>query len=419
MMRMISSLHELFMRRLGPPILGAFITAWVILNWEHLLLLFWGNGQLEERIEMFKHAIDQSWYRKYCAPAALALFYLLIMPYLSLVVSALQRHARKNSHNLRVNAEKQLLQAERELSVARVLADPNKNFIEEHAKQNLMRERLHLEKIQAEAEKKQADAEIAMSKATKEKANRAENEVRVQRAEKEKIELELASKIQRAKIASNRYPAIHMIMQFLDSALKDDGISLSFQEITSITTILFGYSNFEKLVNDPRFNNETINKLLGVLYDPETLSEEIHHLLDDNQQVLEHFDPSYLYDYFYEHPQLKLFTKESLDDMAMSFIEGHEYDFFNYDEVISTMAETNSIYSEVANIEFNKSGLNERGYTASFLVTIKGRERRDTSIAGMFPIDINVMLRAPLILGEKGFGQLDIENIDAKVVWPQ
>lgn len=111
MARLISFLQELFIRKLGPPVIGAFVAAWVVLHWDHLILLFWGNGLLEERVSTFKSAVDQDWYKKYGIPAVVAFFYLLVLPYISWGVSKLQAHAKRMIHGHRVKTEKILLQA--------------------------------------------------------------------------------------------------------------------------------------------------------------------------------------------------------------------------------------------------------------------------------------------------------------------
>src|SRR5690625_2431283 len=192
-----------------------------------------------------------------------------------------------------------------------------------------------------------------------------------------------------------------------------------FEQITSIIAILFGYSNFEQLVNDPQVNNETIDNLLGVLYNADTLSEQIYRTLANDKEVLEHFDPSFLYDYFDEHPQLKLLTQDALDDVAQSFVENGWYELLDHEGVISVMADTNIIYDEVVDIVFNDSVLDEHGYKASFLVTIEGYERREASVRGLLPISIRAAVRAPLILGQTGLGRLSFEDIKAEVVWPE
>lgn len=424
MARLISFLQELFIRKLGPPVIGAFVAAWVVLNWDHLILLFWGNGLLEERVEAFRLAIDQVWYKKYAIPSIVAFLYLVVLPYASWGVSKLQIHAKRMTHGHRVKTEKILLQHDKELNVERVLADPNKPFIEDLARHEVERERFavekqqaEIEKLQAEAEKYQADADIAKSEAVKQRAEQADNEVKIKRAEAEKLRLESAAQIQKATIASNRFPAAYMVMQFLDDALKADGVILGFGQITSIIVILFGYESFEELANDPQFNNETIDKLLGVFYDAGELSKQIYGALANDEDNLEHFDPSLLYDYFYDHPHLKLLDQDSLDEMAQSFAENNQYELFNHDKVTVAMAETNTIYDEAAEIVFENSIFDEQGYTANFLVIIEGHERREISVRGL-PLHIKITVRAPLILGQKGLGVLDLESVDAEIVYP-
>lgn len=426
MVRLISFFQDLFIRKLGPPVIGAFVAAWAVLHWDHLALLFWGNGLLEDRIATFKLAVGQNWFKNYAAPFFIALVYLLALPYLSLGVDWLQIHAKRIKHKLRVKTEKTLLKQERELNVARVLADPNKSFIEELARQEVEKERLALEKQQAEAEKLQAearkqqsDAEIAASEAVKERAVQAENELKLERVNSDKLRLEAATQIQKATIASNRFPAAYALMQFLDAELQANGVVLSFEQITSVITILFGYPNFENLVNDPKFSNETVNKLLGMFYDVDELSKQIYQALSDDEEIFERFDPSYLYDCFDNHPHLSLLSQEALDDLAMSHVEDSQYELFNHDSVTSAMAETNTIFDEVIDIEFINSGFDKQGYKASFSISIGGHERRDDSVRGLTPINITATVRAPLIVGQKGLGKLELEVTDAEVVWPR
>lgn len=426
MARLISFLQELFIRKLGPPVIGAFVAAWVVLHWDHLILLFWGNGLLEERVSTFKSAVDQDWYKKYGIPAVVAFFYLLVLPYISWGVSKLQAHAKRMIHGHRVKTEKILLQHEKELNIERVLADPNKPFIEERARQITAQEKLELEKqhaetdkLRAEAEKNQADADIAKTEAVKQQAEQADNEVKIKRAEAEKLRLESAAQIQKATIASNRFPAAYMLTALLDEELQAHGVSLSFDQATSIIAILFGYKSFRELVNDPQFTNETVQKLFGVYYDADALSKQIYQELAADEELLEHFDPGLLYDCFYEHPHLRLLDQNSLDGMAQSLVEDSQYELFSHDKVTAAMAETNTIYDEVVEIVFEDSEFDGQGYIATFTVILEGHERREASVRGLMPISITAMVYAPLILGLKGLGQLKLEVKGAEVVWPR
>lgn len=422
----ITLMREFLIRKLSPPVIGAFVVAWAVLHWDHLILLFWGNGLLEERVSTFKSAVDQDWYKKYGIPAVVAFFYLVVLPYVSLGVSKLQAHAKRVIYGHRVKTEKILLQHDKELNIERVLADPNKPFIEERARQITAQEKLELEKqqaetekLRAEAEKYQADADIAKSEAVKQQAEQADNEVKIKRAEAEKLKLESAAQIQRATIASNRFPAAYMLTALLDEELQAHGVSLSFDQATSIIAILFGYKSFRELVNDPQFTNETVQKLFGIYYDADTLSKQIYQALADDEELLEHFDPSLLYDYFYEHPHLKLLDKHSLDELAQSLIENNQYDLFNYDKVASAMAETNTVYDEVTDLMLEDSGIDGENYIANFAVTIEGHERREDSVRGLMPINIKAVVSAPILLGKNGVGELKLEVVEAEVVWPE
>lgn len=182
---------------------------------------------------------------------------------------------------------------------------------------------------------------------------------------------------------------------------------------------MFGYQNFEELVNDSQFTNETVQKLFGVYYDADALSKQIYQELAADEELLEHFDPGLLYDYFYEHPHLKLLDQNFLDEMAQSFVEDSQYELFNHDKVTAAMAETNTIYDEVVEIVFEDSEFDGQGYIATFTVILEGHERREASVRGLMPINVTATVCAPLILGLKGLGRLKLEVTDAKVVWPE
>lgn len=417
MAHLMSFLHNFLIRKIGPPVVGAFVAAWAVLNWEHVVLLLWGSGSLEGRIEAFKLALDQVWYRKYIIPSAIAFLYLVVIPYVSLLLSKLQADAKGKIHQHRTATEKLLLKHDQELNIERVLADPNKPFIEELARQRVDHEKMLLQKQQAETEKLQADAEIAKSEATKQKAEEASNEVKIKRAVAEKLRFEAASQIQKTIIASNRFPAAYSLMSFLDEALKSDGIFFSFEQLTSVVAILFGYQDFEKLIDDPQFNNETINKLLGLYYDVNKLSKQIYTVLGDDEEKLEKFDMSLLLDYFFTHPHIKLIDLSLANDMAQTFVENSKYELFNHDKVAAKMAETNTVFEEVTDIELDEFRFDENGYVGVFSITIDGCDRKGESVGGL-PLSINATVRAPLILGQKGLGALRFDEIEAEVIWP-
>lgn len=210
-----------------------------------------------------------------------------------------------------------------------------------------------------------------------------------------------------------------MLTALLDEELQAHGVSLSFDQATSIIAILFGYKSFRELVNDPQFTNETVQKLFGIYYDADIISKQIYRELADDEELLEQFDTKFLYDYFYEHPHLKLLDKHSLDELAQSLIENNQYDLFNYDKVASAMAETNTVYDEVTDLMLEDSGIDGENYIANFVATIEGHERREDTVRGLMPINIKAVVSAPILLGKNGVGELKLEVVEAEVVWSE
>ena len=83
MKEFIQSLFETSNERIKNPFIGSYITAFIVYNWRPLFLLIFSEANIEDKIVVINH--------EYCAkeailwPLAIALFYILILPYINLL----------------------------------------------------------------------------------------------------------------------------------------------------------------------------------------------------------------------------------------------------------------------------------------------------------------------------------------------
>lgn len=67
--------------RLKNPMIGAFVIAWIVMNWRILAILLFSEKTIEQKIE-FVEANYLSWDLSLKIPLMIAVFYVLILPYL-------------------------------------------------------------------------------------------------------------------------------------------------------------------------------------------------------------------------------------------------------------------------------------------------------------------------------------------------
>ena len=172
--------------RIKNPVIGAFVSSWMICNWAKLALLFWGKGNLGERIQAFNASIDSEYSTTLWIPLLITALYLFFLPLINLAVQAgtkwvdVQRHAAAVS--LDVAKQKELS----ELNKEKFKANPDNGFIKkeldlEFALEEKKKEILEIEKNEKEEKRKTSEAERLKS----------EEELKIKENQREKSDLEL------------------------------------------------------------------------------------------------------------------------------------------------------------------------------------------------------------------------------------
>ena len=114
------------------------------------------------------------------------------------------------------------------------------------------------------------EAELAEQEKRKSKLELEEKE---RRSAREKQRFDLQSQTHKATLASHRFPASYFFLDKLSKSLKQDDVIMSLEGLSSCIAAIFGYSDFQQLIDDKNFNNENLEELEYVLVDDDLLVE--------------------------------------------------------------------------------------------------------------------------------------------------
>ncbi|WP_434997112.1 hypothetical protein ACRQTN_16270 [Pectobacterium brasiliense] len=108
---LISSLYKHIDARISSPILGTLSAIFLIINWDKFILLIFGTGNIESRVNQFKAFLNNINYLDIIELALLTLFYLFLLPLINYVIGLGQgfiEHIRYSSSiNQKVKNEKE------------------------------------------------------------------------------------------------------------------------------------------------------------------------------------------------------------------------------------------------------------------------------------------------------------------------
>jgi len=281
--------------KLNDPLIGSFLVSFIICNWQHVLVFTFGNGKIEERIITFIKAMTPAgdglaWFTSlsgiYLLPLVMALGYVIVMPWISIGIAKLVKPAAVGKHKAAVDLEIDLAVKQRKLNEEKLLNDPSKEFLSKVVDNRLKEELIVIEREYHNASQMKYDAqkakdEAAIAKADKEtaEANKQkaikEEEIHRIKTEYEKKKIEVGIAISNSMWQANAYLSTLNFVRLLSEGLADDGIALTHKSLTEIIAAVFGYKNYDALLNDKSFHNEGLKKLKYVLLDSEYLSSRI------------------------------------------------------------------------------------------------------------------------------------------------
>lgn len=414
--------------RVKDPVIGSFVVAWILCNWDKLAILFFGDNKVEERIGNLveKMAIIQSPELIYqdldllILPSLIALVYLFILPTVSLWVNQKQKKPIIAQHSHAVDVEIAQAKKQWELNKEKLRSNPNKGFLEKDVELDIQRQKARDElrnKIRNEYLDKRIKTSTALAtKSTEEAAilelqrRKLEQEVeeKERKSTSEKLRFERQATLLKATIASHRFPAAYFFLQRLSGALREDNIVMSLEGLSETVAAIFGYDNFEQLINDEDFTNDNLERLKYVLAGSEMV-KRLEHICKAEADKGEQLEFEVLFDYIqtiFEDLPYEFLSEDGLIEAISIYVHEDSFDILNSEELSGPMAESDTIFEELE-LEVQEYKF-EESLSVKFHGYASGHHRKESDMRGR---DIAVELTAITkpVIGSFGFGKLEYE----------
>ena len=410
--------------KLSSPVIGTFISSWILFNWDRFLLLFWGKGEVPERLKEFHSNASFEDLQLWFWPLIVALVYVFALPYLNILTQKVKRHAELLRYNevisIDITKEKKLVK----LNEEKYKSNPENPYLgkkiqyelelleAEASKQKLETEKLATEAKQARAITEQEEAKAESAKLDFKKKDR-ENDREQQSHERTK-----AKHIN--EMATLRFPTVYQFFKYLSDELVEQDIILKFSALEKLTALLLGYSTAEALITDSRFTQSRLSELSFFAYDESALLNDIKNLLDE--EGYGNIDEVIIFDMFFQLfdfiDYIDLITNDSLPDIAIRHMEDNGFDILELEPVNTCMSETNAIFDEINDFVVISSVIDIKGGFCNVDMegSVSGTSDENKVFSGD-TIDVEFTLSYKKLIGN-GFGEPEFIDVKAKAAHP-
>jgi hypothetical protein len=414
------------------PFIGAFLGSWIICNWSNLAILLWGDGTAAERIkalvEYFKNTNFVGWNTVFVIPLCMALLFLFAFPWASLVLKSLQRFANERLHQQAVSIEVAKIKQREVLNKQKLLADPEKRFLEQNVQLDIDRRKEIIEqlKLRGIKRKEQAEAAIAASETALASAREAKSRANQEELEEEKKQkgamlerqrFNVASARLKSAQASNRFPSSYSFMLAIEESLKEDGVQLSLAGLGETVAMVFGYESFHSLINDENFNNERLSQVSYIYYDPKEFAVALEAIVQDEKSDNENLESDLLFDHVlsvFESLDYKMLAEDQVEEVCRDVCDNVKYDLLNGDEFSGPIAESDSIFDEIEIGDLEKIVF-DNGLSVSFSGSASGSHRKDDELPGR-DIGFSIEVTSALLLGTRALGGFEVGEVSARLI---
>lgn len=413
--------------RISDPLIGTFVLSWIVCNWSYLSLLFWGDGKASERIKIFRNYLSEAplwgWSYILLIPLTITLFYLFIFPWVSLLINYFQHWANEKLHKQAIDVELIKINQQEKLNKEKLKANPNKQFLEqlvqqdidkrseiqEHIRQRTSRLEAKTLEAKEKAKEQQAKTHEAESKAT---LARLDLEKKNNQATLERIKFESDSAKARATRASNRFPSIYFLMLKIEESLKDDDIDISIKSLGAIVSALFGYKNLEELLGDSNFNNENLERVKYIYYDG-NLAKRLDEIVLKEKSNNEDFSADMIFGHLemlFEEEPFKLISGYHLAEECKEEFENNRYDILNLDGVSGAIAESDTIFEDIEDINIEHFDF-DKGFHTELSANASGYHYREEGVPGR-SMSISVKMQCNVVVGQFGLASIEQGNVN-------
>ncbi|MDC0611364.1 hypothetical protein OAP63_11550 [Vibrio sp.] len=204
-------------------------------------------------------------------------------------------------------------------------------------------------------------------------------------------------------------------MSQVEASLKEDGIVVSLNASGKIVAALFGYDNFESLLDDKKFNNETLDQVKYVYYDDE-LAKRLEQIVLDEDSENEDFSADMIFGHFemlFEGEPFELVTGDRLAEYAKEEVENDPYDILNCDGTSGAIAESDTIFEYVEDISIEHFDF-DSGFYTELSASASGEHRREEGVPGR-SMTISIKMECPVLVGKYGLGAIEQGDVSGSL----
>jgi len=415
--------------KITSPVVGAFLSSWVLFNWDRFLLLFWGEGKLPSRLKVFQDTTNFSDYQFWLWPLVVALMYVFGLPYLNILTQKAKRHAELLRHNEVVDTD---ITKEKKLALLneeKYKSNPELDYLGKKITFELEQKEAETKKVKEEAEQQKIETQKKSAEAIQTQALADQEEIKVKSAnielekkqrveEKEKHTHEMVKANFQQKLINRRFPTIYLFINQLSELLLEQEQYLSLPIKSEVITLIFGYSNVEAFFEDEKFNHDELAKLAFVVYDDSIFINDLQNLLDEHDITTVTGDDlfGYIEGSFELLDICKFIASSSIEDEAKDLADNDSFELIQDETVTDSMGDSNVFFDEVDDIEFvgMKFDKNLNSYYVEFTAVVSGQPDENRGFSGD-TIDVTFGYTYKPVIGVNGLGIPVLNVKNAKV----
>ncbi|OKV72885.1 hypothetical protein AWP61_00315 [Escherichia coli] len=198
----------------------------------------------------------------------------------------------------------------------------------------------------------------------------------------------------------------------IDESLRSDNIHVSLKTLGSIASSLFGYTDFNELLDDKNFNNETLSKVKYVYYD-DKLAKRLEQIVLEENSDNEDFSADLIFDHLdmlFDNIPFKLISGDHLAELCREEFEKNPFDAFDSDGVSGAIAESDTIFENIDDITVEQYYFNN-GFYAELSANVSGQHYKEEDVSGR-DMTVSVIMQCNVLVGKLGLG--DIEQGEIK-----
>ncbi|WP_430317760.1 hypothetical protein [Pseudomonas nitroreducens] len=418
--------------KVDDPFIGAFIGSWIICNWSHLATLIWGDGTATERINSLSRYLKETDILAFnsliATPLLMAAIFLFVFPWISLFLKSIQQFANDKLHQQAISIEVAKTKRQETLNREKLLADPDKKFLEQNVQIDIDRQKELFEQLKLETARFREDEKsaIAASEAATAAAAEAKSRENLAKLDEEKKQqtsaierqrFSLASARLKAAQASNRFPSSYTFMLAIEESLKADGVKMSLTGLGEVVAAVFGYKDFQSLLFDENFNNEKLSQVIYIYYDRAVLASSLESIVHDENSDNEDLGSDLLFDCVisvFEELEYKLITTDQAEELCREVCEKSTGEILLGEALSGPIAESDTIYEEIEIHDLESIAFDE-GFKVVFSGSASGSHRKENDVPGR-EMAVSVEIKNNLLLGTTALSEFEVGEVTGSLV---